>query len=143
MNIMKCRDIMKKNPKFVSPEDTIQTAAQLMRDQNIGFLPICDETRRVLGVLTDRDIVVRAIAEGLPAETVCLDVMTKNVAVCRQQDELGVVHKLMGQHQVSRVCCVDDQDTLLGVISLSDLADFGAVEAVAQTLQDVTDRERA
>jgi CBS domain-containing protein len=139
---MKCKDLMKKNIIFVSPEDSLQYAAELMRDENVGFLPVCDDSRRVLGVLTDRDIVVRAIAANLPNSTLCIQVMTKNVAECRGGDDISTALGLMKEHKVSRVCCVDGNDSILGVISMSDVAELGRDHEVAEMLREVTERER-
>src|SRR5262245_16462413 len=119
---MRCRDLMKKNVKWCSTTDSVVTAAELMRDENIGFVPICDVNMRVQGTLTDRDLVVRVISEKKSLETPCGTVMTKNVITCHPDDNLVVALERMRRFRISRIVCVDGQDVLAGVFSLSDVA---------------------
>jgi CBS domain-containing protein len=159
---MQCREIMKKeNLECASPEDTSEEAARRMRDENIGFLPVCDESGKVLGTLTDRDIAIREVATGKPPSTPVDEIMTRQVVSCRPEDDVEQAMRLMVQHHKSRIVCIDDIGRLAGIISLSDIAQEAPSEdgpgedassedpsgegissdEVAETLRGVTDRE--
>ena len=137
---MLCEEIMKRNVECVTPKDNAQTAARKMREANVGFLPVCDDAKKVLGTITDRDIAIRMVADGKPASTLVSDLMTKDVVACRPKDDIKKAEQAMGQKQKSRILCTDDAGKLIGVISLSDIAqrDNGGV---AQTMRAVTQRE--
>jgi CBS domain-containing protein len=139
---MRCQDIMKRTIQIASPDDSVQSAATRMREQNVGFLPVCDSSRKVVGTLTDRDIALRVLADARPASTRVSDVMTREVIACRPEDDVERAEELMGSNQKSRIMCLDDANHLMGVISLSDLAQR-ALDGVktAHTLRRVTARE--
>lgn len=120
---MLCSAVMKLDVERCLGSSLLTEAAIAMRDRNVGFLPVCDETRAVVGTITDRDIVVRAIAEGLaPNRTVVAEVMTPEVVTCRPEDELAAAEDAMIRFQKSRIVCVDGARRVVGVISLSDIA---------------------
>jgi len=137
---MRCQQIMKKDVESLSPTDTVQGAAKRMRDGNVGFLPVCDASGRVLGTITDRDLAIRVLAEASPSTTRVEEVMTREAVCCRPEDALEDAEKLMSKNQKSRIMCVDAEGHLVGVISLSDIAQRNAAEA-SQTLREVTARE--
>jgi CBS-domain-containing membrane protein len=138
---MRCEDIMKRPGECVTTKDTVQTAAQKMRDGNIGFLPVCDDNQKVIGTVTDRDITIRASAENRSASgTKISDVMSREVFACRPSDDISNAQELMSKHHKSRILCTDESGKLAGVISLSDIAQYQP-DAGAQTLKDVTSRE--
>ena len=138
---MRCEEIMKGTVECVSPKDTVLVAARKMRDDNIGFLPVCESGARVIGTVTDRDIVIRAVADDQPvAKTKIADVMTREVVACRPSDEIAAALELMSKYQKSRMLVIDESGQLVGVISLSDLVQHEA-DAGAQTLRDVAARE--
>jgi CBS domain-containing protein len=132
---------MKKDVECVSPKDTVQTAAVRMRDENIGFLPVCDQSRKVLGTITDRDLAIRVLASGAQPNTSVQDAMTQEVVCCRPDDDLRKAEQLMSQSRKSRIMCVDADDRLVGVISLSDIAEVEDARGAAQTLRAVASRE--
>ena len=136
---MLCEDIMKTDVESVSPVDTIEDAARKMRDENLGFLPVCDETRQVLGTITDRDIAIRGVAESLPGTTPVEDVMTSEVVSCSPKDSIDTALQLMAENHKSRIMCLDDEGRLVGIISLSDIAQL--VGDASETLRQVSDRE--
>lgn len=140
---MLAKEIMKRDVERVSPTDTVRTAAARMRDANVGFLPVCDASDKVLGTLTDRDIAIRLVAEDRPASEPVEQVMTREVVACRPEDDLRVVQERMGAEQKSRILCTDDAGRLLGVISLSDITDHEEADRAAQTMREVTKREAA
>jgi len=138
---MRCEEIMKRDVEYVDSAEPIQTAACRMRDANVGFLPVCDLTRKVLGAITDRDIALRIVAESRPPTTSVGDVMTREVIACRPDDEVTRAEHLMGKHQKSRMICTDQEGRLLGVISLSDIAQVEEPSRASQTMKQVTERE--
>jgi len=138
---MLCHEIMKPGVECLSPTSTVRLAAQKMRDLNVGFLPICDGNKKVLGTVTDRDLAVRVLAEDRPASTTVGDVMTHPVVTCRRTDNIQAVEKLMGQHHKSRIVVIDDAGAPLGILSLSDIAQHAEPSGVAQTMKKVSERE--
>jgi CBS domain-containing protein len=137
-----CGEVMKRDVQSISEQDLVSVAAGKMTRSNLGFLPVCDQYRRVIGTLTDRDIVVRAVAnEALPSTQV-RDVMTRKVVSCRPDDDLVTAERFMAQHQVSRLVITDEDGVLAGVISLSDIVQREPTRA-ARTLLAVAARESA
>lgn len=140
---MRCEEIMKREVECLNPSDTVQSAAQKMRDCGIGFLPVCDDSKNVLGVLTDRDITVRLVAGDSSASSTQVDkIMSQELVACRPSDDIEDAQKLMSEHKKSRICCVDDSGKLVGVISLSDIAQCEH-ELASKTLKQVSSREAA
>ena len=137
---MLCKDLMKTRVECVKPTDSVVTAARRMRDENIGFLPVCDEARRAMGTLTDRDLCIRVLAENRPLTTMVREAMSTEVISCRPNDDIQRAHERMSQHHKSRMLVVDDQGRVQGVISLSDLAGVGDGIAT-QTMREVSSRE--
>jgi CBS domain-containing protein len=137
---MRCEEVMKRTIQCLRPEQSVKEAASVMRDANVGFLPICDPSNKVLGTLTDRDIVIRAVADDRPTSSPVRDSMTEEVVACRPQDDLERAEELMRQHHKSRILVVDDDDRLIGVISLSDIVQVES-EGGARTLREVSERE--
>lgn len=136
---MLCQDIMKRDVRCVTAETSVAEAAALMRDEGIGFLPVCDETRTVVGVLTDRDIAIRVVAENEAPDQPVGRFMTPAAVTCHCGEDLAAAQDLMGEMQVSRIMCLDDNGRLVGVISLSDVALTD--EDAAMTLRNVSLRE--
>lgn len=138
---MLCEEIMKDDVQCVSPVDSVEDAARRMRDEGVGFLPVCDESRQVLGTLTDRDIVIRAVADGLPGLTAVEEVMSSEVVACSIKDDVEVAQQLMAENRKSRIICLDADGRLAGVISLSDIAQLEQGAGAADTLRQVSERE--
>lgn len=138
---MQCETIMKRSVVCVSPKETAQQAATRMRDENVGFLPVCGKGQKVLGTVTDRDITVRLVASGMPPSMPVQDVMTSEVVSCRPHDDLSVAQDLMARYQKSRIMCIDEAGTLVGIISLSDIARHEQGLGAADTLREVAGRE--
>jgi CBS domain-containing protein len=119
---MLCKDVMRRPVECTNERETAEAAARRMRDANIGFLPVRAENNEVLGVLTDRDLAMRVVAEGLkPSKARVGDIMTRTVIWCRATDELREAQKLMAEHHRSRIIVLDEARGLAGVISLSDI----------------------
>ncbi len=138
---MRCSEIMKSNVTCLGSEDTVRDAAKHMRDQKVGFLPICDAGKKVMGTLTDRDLAIRILAEGRDASTKVSDCMSREVICCRPEDDVKRAQELMAKNRKSRIMCVDKDNRLVGVISLSDIAQLSDATMASQTLRSVSQRE--
>jgi len=115
-------DIMTRNVVSVSPQDTLQTAAQMMRDSDIGSLPVVDG-QRLAGMLTDRDITIRAVAGGLSLDTPVVEVMSEDVLHCYDDQSVEDVLNDMGDMQTRRLPVLDHAtEALIGIVSLGDLS---------------------
>jgi CBS domain-containing protein len=118
----KIADIMSTDVRTVQPQDSLRRAAQCMQELDVGALPVCDG-ERLLGMVTDRDIAVRAIADGLNPDEACVsDIMTPDVAFCTADQDAEEAKRLMGARQVRRLPVIDDSRRLVGIVSLGDLA---------------------
>jgi CBS domain-containing protein len=132
---MICDELMTRDVETIAPSDTVQAAACLMRDENIGLLPVCQSSGAVLGVITDRDIAVSIVADNLSADTEVCEVMSDYAVSCRPHDDIDAAAQIMAENHVSRILCIDAAGRLAGVLSLSDIAQLGernAVEALAR-----------
>lgn len=109
----------------MAPADTIAAAAQAMSELNVGVIPVC-EAGKLLGVVTDRDIVIRAVAKGLDAQTPLSGVMSKEVQTASPEDDLDDVLERMAEGQIRRMPVVDAQGGLVGIVSLGDIAVKGS-----------------
>src|SRR5437588_12810317 len=132
---MRCEDIMKRDVECIDRTQPGQEAARRMRDANVGFLPVCDSSKKVLGAITDRDIAIRIVAEGRPPTTTAADVMTPEVVACRPDDDVTNAEQLMGSRQKSRIICTDKDGRLAGVISLSDIAQVEEGSRASETMK--------
>lgn len=116
-------DMMTGNVATVQPNDTVQRAARLMRDEDCGALPVLDRQGRIIGMITDRDITVRLVADGAdPRYAQVQDCMTDEVFACQADDPIEGCIRTMKQHQVRRIPVVNERNQLLGIISQGDLA---------------------
>lgn len=137
---MNISEIMTSDVQVIQPDDTLRMAAQKMKDYDIGFLPVCDGTT-LLGVLSDRDITIRALAEGLDINVMLgRDLMTTPALYCFDDQEVADAAKVMGEHQVRRLVILGrDNQRVVGVISLGDLARKGITDVSGQVLQKVSE----
>ena len=138
---MYVREIMKASPHCVSDKDDAKTAASKMKEHNIGFLPVCDGDGRVIGAVTDRDLAIRLVAQDMPASTSIGDVMTREVVCVGPDAGVQEAERRMAREHKSRIFVVGDDGKLVGVVSLSDIAQHESPALAAQTLKDVTSRE--
>jgi CBS domain-containing protein len=133
---MNIRDVMTSNPRTVSPQDTIQNAARIMRDEDTGAVPVVDNGRPV-GIVTDRDIVVRAVADGQLNKPV-RDIVSGDVVTASPDMSTKEAAQLMSEHQVRRLPVVEG-DQLVGIVSLGDLAVKESNDKrVGDALQDIS-----
>jgi CBS domain-containing protein len=118
---MKCADIMSKNLEFLTEHDSVEKAAALMAEAGIGFLPICDARKRVLGVVTDRDLTTRVLAKKIAADTTSATlVMTSPALTCLETTDVRDAEELMAQERKSRLVITDEDGRLTGILSLAD-----------------------
>lgn len=127
-------DIMTRQVESVGQNDSLQRAAQLMRDANVGILPVT-ENGRLLGVITDRDICTRAVAEGQDtAQTKVGSIMTRDVVTCTPDTEIRKAVDTMCRHQIRRLMIVDANQQLVGVIAQADVARDDSLERESERL---------
>jgi CBS domain-containing protein len=121
---MTCGELMTPSPTCAQASHSVADAAELMKREDVGLLPVVrDEGTRLIGVLTDRDIVVSVVAEGLdPRSTSVADAMTPDPLACRADESLETVMELMATHQVRRMPIIDDNGDVIGIVSQADLA---------------------
>ena len=121
---MKAQDIMSRNPSCVTPDTPLAEAARLMKRENVGVIPVVESeaSRRLVGVVTDRDIAIRAVAEGRDGATTSVGhVMTSEVRAAKPDDSVADVMTLMGREQVRRVPIVDERGAIVGIIAQADI----------------------
>jgi len=141
---MKVKDLMVSEVKCCGNFDTLNTAAQLMWDHDIGCVPVVDAEGHVLGMLTDRDVCMAAYTQGVALrDSVVTSVMSKEVFFCAPEDDLATAEELMRVKQVRRLPVVDAQGHLAGIISLNDIARECAREAGLKKAREVSDSEIA
>jgi CBS domain-containing protein len=140
---MKCRDIMSKRVETLSESDTIARAAAVMNEAGVGFLPICGGAgRKVLGVVTDRDLVTRGLAKGLDAKTTSAAmIMTSPALTCLEEMDLRAVEELMARERRTRIVVTRDDGSLAGVLSLADVVEHAPSHQALRTLKAVLWRE--
>ena len=135
---MKIRDVMTPNPRTVSPNDTIQAAAKIMQAEDTGAVPVVADGR-VLGVVTDRDIVVRIVAEGGSFSSHIGDIATKSVICATPEMSTTEASELMSEYQIRRLPVVEN-DVLIGIVSIGDLAvKEGKDSRWGDTLQSISE----
>ena len=117
---MHIRDVMTPNPRTLTPNDTIQNAAQVMRDEDTGVVPVVDNGRAV-GMVTDRDIVVRAVADGSAPSRPIREIVTSAVISATPDMSTREAAQLMSEHQIRRLPVVENE-RLVGIVSLGDIA---------------------
>lgn len=134
---MKVREAMTEDVRVVSPEQTIREAAQMMAERDIGALPVGKDDRLV-GMVTDRDIAVRAVGQGRGPDTKIADVMSQEVMYCYEDDELDNVTHNMGDIQVRRLPVVSRDKRLVGIVSIGDIATCGNAKKTGQAMGGIS-----
>lgn len=122
---MKCKDVMTKIPKRLRATDSVQKAANIMADHRVGFLPVCDDDDKIVGALTDRDIVLRVVARGGSLQNQVGTVMTKDLVCCEATDDVTKAETMMREHDITRIACTDTTGNLVGVINMHKLMPHG------------------
>ena len=135
---MKVNDVMTRGVQLVSPEQTIREAARLMAEIDAGALPV-GEHDRLVGMITDRDIAIRAVAEGKSPDTKVRDVMSNEMLYCFDNQDVEDVARNMGKNQVRRLPVLNQDKRLVGILSLGDLALKEEATTVGRTVAKVSE----
>lgn len=139
---MLCREIMHRHVCTVRETDTVTSVARIMREEDVGFVPVLDREGRVAGVVTDRDVVVRACVGVRPMhETVVSAIMTRGPVACREEDPVERAEHAMREHRITRLVVLDAAGALAGVLSLSDVAQYQAPARIGRTFQAIVERK--
>jgi CBS domain-containing protein len=121
---MKVKHVMTKDPTCCVPSDTAQRAAKIMRDEDVGVVPVIEneQSREVVGIVTDRDLCMNVVAEGRdPRTTQVHECMTMTVVSCSPQDSVEKATELMRENQIRRIPVVDEQHRLVGIVAMADI----------------------
>lgn len=141
---MRCLEIMHRHVCSVRETDNVALAARTMREEDIGFLPVLDSDDVVVGAVTDRDIVVRGcVGTTDPRQLLVGSVMSPGVISCRPGDPVESAERKMRAHRITRIPIIDDDGALVGVVSLSDVAQYDLPGRVGRTLQAIAERKYA
>ena len=136
--MQKLKDLMSRDVKVIDPEMSIGEAAIQMRDGDFGMLPV-GEDDRMIGTISDRDIAIRAVAEGKDSETKVRDVMSDGIAWAYEDDSVDKAVKIMSEHQVRRLPVVDRDKRLVGIVALGDFAvDVAQLRPAAEALSEIS-----
>jgi CBS domain-containing protein len=136
---MNISEIMTRDPELIDPNASIRDAAQRMRSENVGALPV-GENDRLIGMVTDRDIVVRGVAEERMAGTTSVrDVMSEKIFYCFDDNDLEAAAQCMAEHQVRRLPVLNRDKRLVGIVSLADIARAGDEQAEKTALEGVSE----
>ena len=131
------RDVMSRDVKVISPHATIREAAQQMRDGDFGMMPVA-ENDRMIGAISDRDIAIKAVAEGRDPGTAVREVMSEGICWIYEDDSVDRAAMLMSEHQVRRLPVVDRDKRLVGIVALGDLAVKSAQPSAAHALSEIS-----
>jgi CBS domain-containing protein len=138
---MKVSEVMSRDVRVARPEDTIQSAARQMGEIDAGSLPVFDgETLK--GMVTDRDIAVRAVGEGRSFDTPVAEVMTAKVEYCFEDDDIGEAAGQMARSQIRRLPVLDRAQRLVGILALGDIAGRAKDKTTGQTLEEISQPAR-
>lgn len=137
------RDIMTRDPRCVTTNQKLSDVARLMRDEDCGAVPVIagESDRKIIGMVTDRDIVIRVVAEGKnPTDTAVETAMTKQVYSVKEDDPVDQVFRVMSDNQVRRVPVVDDRGMIVGIVAQADIAtDTEDMRKVARTVEEISE----
>lgn len=136
---MKVREIMHEGVTWVGPEAKVTELARKMRDEDIGSIPI-GENDRLIGMVTDRDIVCKGIADGRDLDSLTArDLLTGPIVYCRDEEEVEDAVRIMEEHAVRRLPVIDGNKRMVGMLSMGDVADFASRNITAEMTRAVAD----
>jgi CBS domain-containing protein len=137
---MKIRDVMTPHVHIISADDSLVEAAALMRELDVGVLPVCEEDR-LIGMVTDRDVVIRAFAEGKdPATTQVREAMTSGLVYVHDDQDVHQAAHIMEEHQLRRLPVLDREKHLVGIVTVGDLALDADPHLSGEILKDIARR---
>lgn len=139
---MTCNEIMTVDPECCLPSDSVIKAAQLMKSEDVGPIPIVTDkdNKKLTGIVTDRDLAIKVVAEGRDAQATSVqEVMSEDLITCKEDDDVDKVLKLMEDHRLRRIPVVDRSDRLLGIIAQADVATrLGSARATAKVVEQIS-----
>jgi len=138
---MKAQEIMTRDPACVTPDTNVREAVQLMQKEDVGLIPVVESesSRRLVGVITDRDVAIRVVGDGRPADGQVREFMSESVHTAKEDEDVDAVMRLMGNEQIRRVPIVDERGGIVGIVSQADVAREGAdAERVDRTLEKIS-----
>jgi CBS domain-containing protein len=138
---VKINEVMSPNPVCCLPSDSAQRVARIMCDQNVGSIPVVvdQESRKLVGMITDRDLCCSVIADGLdPKATAIEKFMTLNPVTCRDAENVENCERLMQEHQIRRIPIVDRDERVIGIVAQADLALKVKPERVSKTVAEIS-----
>ena len=140
---MKIQEVMTSDVEIASPDDSLHTAAKMMADLDVGVLPL-GENDRLVGMVTDRDLAIRGLADGRDVASMKLrDIMTKDVRYCFDDEDTNAIASKMAEWQVRRLPVLNREKRLVGIVSLGDLAIGDRSEAPHKALKGVSEGAHA
>ena len=131
------QEAMTPNPTTVEPKTTVQEAARSMKSEDVGSLPIVDGDKLV-GVITDRDLAIRVVAEGRGTDTTVGEIASKDVVTVDPQQSIDDATRLMAEHQVRRLPVVEEDGRLVGILAQADVAQTGHDALTGETVQQIS-----
>lgn len=136
--MQKLKDLMSRDVQIIGPDGTIKEAAQQMRKGNFGMMPV-GENDRMIGTISDRDIVIRAVAEGKDPSTKVREIMSEGIVWAYEEDSVDDAVKLMSDHQIRRLPIVNADKRLVGIVALGDFAVESAdIEIAGEALSEIS-----
>jgi CBS domain-containing protein len=141
---MKVREVMTHNPICCLPSDTAQKVAQILRDNNVGSVPVItdEQSRKLVGMITDRDICCSIVAAGLDIKTVAIEGhVHANPVTCRDGENLDKCERAMQENKIRRIPVVDGEGAVIGIVSQADLALKDKPEKVSKTVSEISKPE--
>ncbi len=138
---MKVKDCMCDDVCCIKPETNLYEAAQLMSQNHIGCIPVCDERNAICGIITDRDILLRAVCCDKDIKTTkASDIMSCNICVCKPEDEIKQAEGVMSQNQVRRLPVCNENNQVVGILTIGDIAHFTkqlGEDEIGKTMQNI------
>jgi CBS domain-containing protein len=138
---MRASEIMTRDPAVVTADDSVRRAVELMKEQDVGLIPVVESvnSRRLVGVITDRDVALRVVGEGVPADGTVQQFMSEGVHTAKADDDVDSVMNLMGREQVRRIPIVDERGSVVGIVSQADVVLEGAdARKVDRTIEKIS-----
>jgi CBS domain-containing protein len=134
------REVMTKSPRTVRPDDTAVDAVKLMRDEDTGIAPITEDDGRLVGVVTDRDVAIRVVAEEKdPRTTKVTEIASQNLVTVDPEQDLDEAMQLMADHQVRRLPVVEDDDRLVGIVAQADVARHADPDRTGRVVEEISE----
>jgi CBS domain-containing protein len=134
---MTVNEVMTHNPRTLTPDSTVEEAARLMRDDDVGSLPLVEGSKCV-GTVTDRDIVLRVVAESRPFDTKVGEIAAKELVTVDPQQSVEDAMRLMAEHQVRRLPVCEEDGRLVGIVAQADVARSASEERIGETVEQIS-----